>query len=476
MLSILEKFDIFGVPIKLKTIKKQEQFKSSQSGVIAIIIMILSLAYFIYVISLWINGKLIPKVTSSQRMINYTSYEWENSEISFTLYDIRSKINPFTKENNIIMPVLLEISGLLISAYPRFLYSTLQVDGDKNVITIDKGKLVLSQVDGSKEDDQEDIKQYLVFFTKCRQDWMEEGGYCADQQTIDDYFSTNHGLLFLSINLQQYNYETLKFDEIKKTQFFAFEEKSPFYSQVVLQKQQTTIDDGILFSNFESFEVIKDYEVNTQAVSAQFAQDTVKTGDGSEFQFESFAGFLFRIDNIQTNETILMPKLGEVLAQIGSIVNIIMLLKILSNMINTAMLESTILHQIIEIYYPQFKQVQITKNFLGQIKQVHYKGVEIKLANFLNKYNQLLEIASTKFTFNNLIQEISRVQLVLINQIGIQNIKNIFKIEEDLKFFESDRLYNSNHQIQNLVSVLPEDSPKKSEFERFELFNSEFPS
>ncbi|CAD8052757.1 unnamed protein product [Paramecium primaurelia] len=475
MLTILEKFDIFGVPIKLKTIKQQEQFKTSQSGVITIIIMILSLAYFIYVMQQWINGQLIPKVTSSQRMIDYTTYEWQNGEISFTLYDLSSKINPFTKQNNIIMTVLLEISGLYVSAKPRFLYSTLQMNGDKNVITIDKGKLVLSQIDGTKEENQENIKQYFVFFTKCRQDWMEEGGYCADPQEIEDYFSTNHGLLFLSINLQQYNYETLEFDEIKKTQFFAFEESSPFYSQVILQKQLTTIDNGVLLNSFEKFEVIKDYQVNTQAVSKKFAQDTIKTQDGSKYEFESLCTFVFRIDNIEANETILMPKLGEVLAQIGSIVNIIMLLKILSNMINTTMLESTILHQIIEIYYPQFKQVQIKKNFLGQIKQVRYKGVEIKLAHFQHKYNQLLEIARMKFTFNNLIQELSRVQLVLVNQIGMENIKNIFKIEEDLKFFEQDRSSsNSNFQVQNLVSISPEESPKPQEFERFILFNTEF--
>ncbi|CAD8058136.1 unnamed protein product [Paramecium sonneborni] len=472
MLTILEKFDIFGVPIKLKTIKQQEQFKTSQSGVIAIIIMILSLAYFIYVIQLWINGKLIPKVTSSQRMIEYTTYEWEKSEISFTLYDLSSDINPFTLENNIIMPVLVEISGLFVAAKPRILYSTLQVDGDKNVVTIDKGKLVLSQVDGTKEEDQEDIKQYFIFFTKCRPDWIDEGGYCADQQTIDEYFSINHGLLFLSINLQQYNYETLEFDEIKKTQFFAFEESSPFYSQVILQKQQTTIDNGVLLSNLESFEVIKDYEVNTQSVSIKFAQNTIKTKENTKFEFDSLCTFVFRIDNIETNETILMPKLGEVLAQIGSIVNMIMLLKILSNMINTTMLESSILHQIIEIYYPQFKQVEIKKNFFGQVKQVHYKGVEIKLSMFQYKYNQLIELARTKFTFNNLIQELSRVQLVLINQIGMENIKNIFKIEEDLKFFDHDTP-NSNCQIQNLASISPEESPQKSDFERFGLFNSE---
>lgn len=45
-------------------------------------------------------------------MIDYSVYEWDDDAIIFTLYDIEGKINPFTKENNIIMPVLLEISGV----------------------------------------------------------------------------------------------------------------------------------------------------------------------------------------------------------------------------------------------------------------------------------------------------------------------------------------------------------------------------
>ncbi|CAD8141396.1 unnamed protein product [Paramecium octaurelia] len=289
---------------------------------------------------------------------------------------------------------------------------------------------------------------------------MDDGGYCAEQQEIDEYFSTNHGLLFLSINLQQYNYETLEFEQIKKTEQFAFEEVSPFHAQVVIQKQQTTIDNGILFSNLEQYEVIKDFRVNTQTISSKFAEKTVISADGSKLQFDSLCSFGFRIDNKLGLEVILMPKLGEVLAQIGSIVNVIMLLKIFSNIINTTILESTLLDEIIEIYYPQFKQVQITRNVLGKVKQVHYKGVQIKMKTFKPKYNQLLDIARIKFTYNNLIQELSRIQMILIHQIGMENIKNIFKNGEDLQFLESDRLSNS---------------PKEQEFEKFALFDQEFP-
>lgn len=45
-------------------------------------------------------------------MVDYAIYEWNDSEISFTLYDLSSETNPFTKENNIIMPVLLPIAGV----------------------------------------------------------------------------------------------------------------------------------------------------------------------------------------------------------------------------------------------------------------------------------------------------------------------------------------------------------------------------
>lgn len=45
-------------------------------------------------------------------MIDYSVFEWDDNAISFILYDYDGTINPFTKENNIIMPILLEISGV----------------------------------------------------------------------------------------------------------------------------------------------------------------------------------------------------------------------------------------------------------------------------------------------------------------------------------------------------------------------------
>jgi hypothetical protein len=102
-------------------------------------------------------------------MIDFSVYEWDDSVVSFTLYDLSSTTNPFTKENNIIMPVLLEISGVYANKPAQFLFSTESSDkGHKSHVTIEKGKLVLNSV----EDGGNPLIQYLLFFTACREDWM----------------------------------------------------------------------------------------------------------------------------------------------------------------------------------------------------------------------------------------------------------------------------------------------------------------
>jgi hypothetical protein len=85
-------------------------------------------------------------------MVDYAVHEWDKSEISFTLYDLSSTTNPFTKENNIIMPVLLEISGVYANKEAEYIFSTESSDeGHKSHVNIEKGKLVLKAVEDGKE-------------------------------------------------------------------------------------------------------------------------------------------------------------------------------------------------------------------------------------------------------------------------------------------------------------------------------------
>lgn len=51
---------------------------------------------------------------------------------------------------------------------------------------------------------------------------MIDTSFCADDETINNYMSQYHGLLFLKINLNQLNYSTKNLDDFQKYYYTAF--------------------------------------------------------------------------------------------------------------------------------------------------------------------------------------------------------------------------------------------------------------
>lgn len=55
------------------------------------------------------------------------------------------------------------------------------------------------------------------------------------------------------------------------------------------------------------------------------------------------------------------PRLGEVLAEVGSIVSVLLSVNILIMSLNEVLLDNVIADKIVKIYFPQFKDYQVKK-------------------------------------------------------------------------------------------------------------------
>jgi len=97
--------------------------------------------------------------------------------------------------------------------------------------------------------------------------------------------------------------------------------------------------------------------------------------------------FLFTLDSLQTETLIVYPKIGEILASIGSIVSIVLSLKIIAESINSINLTEEFINFIISVKYPKYRDIVIQKDILGKIINVKYKENELKLERFMEKYN-----------------------------------------------------------------------------------------
>ncbi|CAD8090864.1 unnamed protein product [Paramecium sonneborni] len=418
-LQILEKIDMFGVQISLLTNTNKTTFRSKVGGVISFILSSISLSYLLFVLLLWINNEIPPNISSIQETKGYGEFKWSQPLIELTLEDFISNIDPFRKENNIITPLLFKTNNFKVQEEPIILFSD---EYYFSTLSVNNGSLILNNLYQQDEDHQPN-KEYLLVLAICQNISLKNGSYCADQKIIDEYLSKHHGFLTLTIRLNQFNYVQQKLEDFVKQYYQAFDPRKSSYSQVMLKQQETIIDDGILFKNEKQFNFLNNYELINQEVGSEFMPDTIAFISDKNYHLNISSSFLFRIDNISIKEEITMPKLGQVLAQIGSLVQLIFLLKYVAIFYNNKLLENQQFYDIVSMYYPEFKNFQI--NIFNKFKfKENLNQFQLPIKNLELIYVTLLKRAKEKCRLNNILYEISRIQFILEQQFGNRILQN----------------------------------------------------
>ncbi|CAD8145790.1 unnamed protein product [Paramecium octaurelia] len=433
IIDSIEKLDIFGVPVALLTNENEPKFKSKLGGFISLLVGSTSLVYFLYIMILWINNQVPPNVSAKQQTTGYSEFAWSEPLITFSLYDFSSEIDPFRKEKNYITPLLFTIVDSRIEDQPILLYST---EEHPRQFQVEEGSLILNNVYG-KDEIHKEMKQYLLTFVVCSDDLNIEGITCADTKEIEQYIQSDHGFLFITIKLHQLNYVTRELESFEKQFYSAFDPRRTIYSQVMLKQQETIIDDGILFDKLRHYFFLNNYEITNQQVDIDFMTSQI----------------YFIIDNISIVENVIMPKLGQILAQIGSIVQLIFILQYVAVYYNKQLFENQLTHDIITMYYPEFKELQLDR--FNKIKFNEKEKSKSPKQSINSAYKILQKGAKQKCRLNNILYEISRLQFVFQQQLG----NKAFQVCHTFGGLISENLYETiNMKESNQMMVYPFDS------------------
>ncbi|CAK63849.1 unnamed protein product (macronuclear) [Paramecium tetraurelia] len=223
----------------------------------------------------------------------------------------------------------------------------------------------------------------------------------------------------------------------------------------MLKQQETVIDDGLLFNNYKSYQFLNNYELINQQVDSFFSSNVVSSMSKQPYHFTNFGCYLFRLDSIQVKELVTMPKLGQFLAQVGSIVQLIFMLKYIALYYNNKLLENQLLHEIITMYYPELKNVKLTIFNKLEIKESIENKLKCSIGDFRLKYNFLLERAKEKCRFNNILYEISRIQFIIQQRFGDSVLQQSHSL--------GGKLQNNYNEFQNCketnrLAIKPENS------------------
>ncbi|KAM3129556.1 hypothetical protein pb186bvf_018307 [Paramecium bursaria] len=405
----LQWIDQFGVPLTMKTFHGEKIFKSVFGGVITILIYAVSIAYLIFVLVQWTNGHIAPKISTKDSPLVYANQTFKVGTIAFGLLNqTDDEIDPFSETNNIITPFILEYRGVGVTNYVPLFTDQKEVKYQSDHIFYGS-KTIISPIDQYLQFGFGDFVSFMVIFKACEQQYLKEGQYCASQEIIDEYISREQGVIQLSIQLEQYDALKKSTDLIYESYYLAFTPSMPQYNQIFFQNANLKVNDGILFENINEKNYISKFSLITQSVGQNFYSKMI--GDGS------LVGFIFGIDKIQQSILVTEPNLGEVLAQVGSIVQILFLLQYLAQGYNEHYLEENLIKDIIRILYPQFNDYKIKFNLSGSIKKViSMKGQEINIQQFKEQYIKLKYESLQWLSLLHVIKEINLLKNQILNE------------------------------------------------------------
>jgi hypothetical protein len=121
-------------------------------------------------------------------------------------------------------------------------------------------------------------------------------------------------LLGIQLNLKAYDEVSGGFLTLPKAYYFMMDHRSPTVAQVILKTSVLTRDTGMLFANKATEKYIYSAEVATQMVSQQYLLNS--------YGFGAIFGCLIRLDAFQEIEYRTYPKIGELCADITSMIGI----------------------------------------------------------------------------------------------------------------------------------------------------------
>ncbi|CAK90820.1 unnamed protein product (macronuclear) [Paramecium tetraurelia] len=387
--------DIFGVQFRQQISYHVKSQKSLIGGITSLIILIASFGYLAYILHEWISFNLLPKLTNTM-MADQTSellYFEDESLFEFAYWKYSNKqVDPFSQQNNIITPIGIYFDSDQESQKFSFL------NQNEKLSNFGTKKYGLNQLRLSQSSKGINVRELMIVFVKCNPLYLSANQSCASETEIDSFFTSAVNYFQFELNLKQFNSQTQQIETFKKSYYFSLDKVIATQSQISFKQAQASIDNGILFASLTKETFVQDAQILTTSSSLGLWQDLL--------EIDSYFTITLRLDPISNELHIVYPKIGEVLAQVGSIVNVLMMLKYIVSYYNEKILDKCFIDQVLSFYFTDYKQLHKSKADSDK------KACSI-----------LVEQAQKRLVYINIIYELSRIQMFLQHHFGRKKLQ-----------------------------------------------------
>ncbi|CAD8171334.1 unnamed protein product [Paramecium pentaurelia] len=420
-----QKIDRFGAIFRPPIVDIHPEYRSVLGGIATLILYGSSLAYFMYQIIQWQSNQLLPKITQIQTSYHKKYYNIEDQLSSFYIRKNykNDQIDPFDPGNIILQPILSKFENQqLIKSY-SFYYNQKLEKQDIYEVILENIELNLNL---NKSNDDPQI-EYLLSFGTCMEKYLLDGQKCANETLVNTYLNQNSHAIILNHFVKEYNSKQKRIQNVKKQFLAILTKNTTLYFQNQIRLSKTQIDDGFLFPSNSN----QEFPIDTIIIS----QTTVPDSFQNIFGRATYLVMAYSLNEVIQEQYIEYPKISEVLADIGSIVSIILVLSYLVIFFNEHNLEKESIQKVIQMYYPEFCNIKYNQNWYGKIIEVKYNDILIDKEEFLIYYNKIQRIASKKLSITNILYTLAKLQFLVQSTYNIDKIKLAHKIGIKLKQF-----------------------------------------
>ncbi|KAM3133667.1 hypothetical protein pb186bvf_014213 [Paramecium bursaria] len=394
----------------------QSEYKSIVGGIITLIIYGLSFTYFVYGITQWQDGQVLPSIVVYDQVIDNIEYMVnQNQLMQYIPRSFPQIIDPFNKSAIVIM--VLKFKQISTSNIPLSTERLQYVNGSLYLNNLDLKSNKTAQ------------QYYFVVFTHCIESLLNEGEQCASNQTISTFWQQTN-IMVIKMFLQQYSTVFRKLVTLEKN----------FYMNV--KSTDTQADEGILFPNIREYVFLSEIAQISQGLNSDIYYQV--------FQTPSYMVFAIQMDMLQTSQNIQFPNLSQILANIGSIVSLIFIFQYFIIYLNENGLYHLAIEEIINLLVPL--NISVAKNWYGKILEVSNPKTKqnYDIEEYKTYHKKLSNIAQQKLSYANLIYEMSRIQFAIQRLIPKEDLINI----RDAQVNISLQALDSQQNIKSIQIVL----------------------
>ncbi|CAD8200125.1 unnamed protein product [Paramecium pentaurelia] len=436
-MNFLKNVDFFGVPFLQNINQQQTLYKSALGGFLSVFIGITSLAYSFWIIYLWNSNQMSPKISNSKYVSDYSLLNFNSGKISVYYEAYEGVIDPF--QSRILLPLVMYTENFLPTQIKLIEDSVDASNGKLYVPNLDLG---YTFIDGY----QQTSKQMYIFISLCEEKYLKEDEKCGSAELREQFFQQR--INFFGVQVESTTLDSRDGSEQITIQdiYIELEQQSCYSISTFLETNFYEIQDYLLFGTSKQKEYISGAKVQTQSLSSERCKLT--------YQNEALAVIYVAMNGTQTKTIFQYPKLGDLLANIGSIISILFMFKYIIIYMNQYSLNQKVLSDLMNLYYPEFKNIKIIKNWRFKVTKITLNHVQVDQIEYYKIYDKIKKQMQQKLSYMNLLYEISRIYLIIrsiklrdellkSHQIGIK--LNLSTVKEDnyLSNYRSDQKINT---------------------------------